>query len=366
MILLNPGPVNLSERVRRALLQSDLCHREVEFAQLQGAIRDALLDVYDLPASAWAAILLTGSGTAAVEAMILSLVPRDGALLVLENGVYGERMSRIADVHGMTRYSVAVPWGESLDPRLVSEVLERHGDITHVAVVHHETTTGRLNDLASIAARCRERGVALLVDAVSSFAAESLDFEEWGIAGCAATANKCLHAVPGVSFVVTRRAALAACAEQPRSVYLDLGAYSREQDRGGTPFTQSVQCFYALAEALAEFREAGGWRLRGEAYRRLAETVRAGLAGLGIEPLLPPGDSSVVLRAYHLPAGLSYESLHGGLKQRGFIIYAGQGGLAKRIFRISTMGAICDEDMHRLVGAVEEVAGIHGCAAVQR
>lgn len=350
-ILLNPGPVTLSRRVRDALLKPDLCHREPEFATLQQSIRERLLDVYGLDGTTWAAILMTGSGTAAVEAMISSLVPRGGTLLVAENGVYGERMRNIAERHGIDTLPVVSDWQGSIDVGAVREALKQNPRITHVAAVHHETTTGRLNDLSALAGACQEARVALLLDAVSSFGAEAIDFAQWPLAACAATANKCLHGVPGTSFVIARRTALAA--NPKRSLYLDLNAYLAQQDAGGTPFTQSVQTFYALDEALAEFFDEGGWTARRARYRARQAAIRSTLAALEVEPLLEPAASSCVLQAFRLPSGLGYAALHDGLKARGFIIYAGQGKLAAGIFRISAMGDIDDADLARLQDALK-------------
>ncbi len=350
-ILLNPGPVTLSTRVREALLKPDLCHREPEFSTLQRSIRERLLTVYGLDARDWAAILLTGSGTAAVEAMISSLVPRGGALLVAENGVYGERIRTIAERHGIDTLAVVADWQGTIDVAGVREALAANPRITHVAAVHHETTTGRLNDLEPLAAACREHRVQLLIDAVSSFGAEAIDFAHWPIAACAATANKCLHGVPGTSFVITRRAALPAAAPK-RTLYLDLETYLANQDGGGTPFTQSVQTFYALDEALAEFFDQGGWAARRACYRARQAAIRDRLRELGVDALLAPADSSCVLQAFRLPAGITYAQLHDGLKARGFVIYAGQGKLAAGIFRISTMGDIGDADLVRLLDAL--------------
>lgn len=352
MILLNPGPVTLSAGVRAALGGPDLCHREPEFADLQDDIRTRLLQVYDLPVSDWASVLLTGSGTAAVEAMVSSLVPSDGKLLVIENGVYGTRMRRIAEIYNIAHASLTLAWGERIDPHALAQTLDETKP-SHVAVVHHETTTGRLNDLASLAKVCKRHGAQLLLDGVSSFGAEVIDFEAWNIAACAATANKCLHATPGAAFVITRRSALAQA--HTRSLYLDLAAYCRAQDARGTPFTPSVQSFYALAAALTELADAGGRKARYAQYAQLADIVAQGLTNLGIEAVLPADQSSVVLRSYRLPPGVSYDTLHDGLKAQGFVIYAGQGELAKTIFRISTMGDIQAKDMHRLVAAVGEI-----------
>ncbi|MGN7980250.1 2-aminoethylphosphonate aminotransferase [Burkholderia sp. 22313] len=346
MLLLNPGPVTLTERVRRSLLQPDLCHRESEFFDLQDEARARLVAAYALDPAEWAAVLMTGSGTAAVESMIAALVPQDGKLLVIENGVYGERITQIATQYGIAHDVLKHGWMEAPDLVQIGARLDA-GGYSHVAVIHHETTTGRLNDLGAIADVCRARGVKMLVDGVSSFGAEAIDFAGGVIDAVAATANKCLHGVPGAAFVIVRRSALAKAAS--RTYYLDLGRLAKLQDQRNTPFTPSVHAYYALVEALREFDEAGGWRARHAHYKALADQAQVGLAARGMPLVLPEGASSVVLRAYRLPQGVTYETLHDGLKARGFVIYAGQGGLSKELFRISTMGAIQAADVERLL-----------------
>ncbi|AQQ38514.1 MULTISPECIES: 2-aminoethylphosphonate aminotransferase [Burkholderia] len=346
MLLLNPGPVTLTERVRRSLLQPDLCHRESEFFDLQDEARTRLVAAYELDPAEWAAVLMTGSGTAAVESMIAALVPQDGKLLVIENGVYGERITQIATQYGIAHDVLKHEWMQAPDLAQIAAKLDA-GGYSHVAVIHHETTTGRLNDLGAIAEVCRARGVKMLVDGVSSFGAEAIDFAGGVIDAVAATANKCLHGVPGAAFVIVRRSALTKAAS--RTYYLDLGRLAKLQDQRNTPFTPSVHAYYALVEALREFDEAGGWRARHAHYKALADQAQAGLAARGMPLVLPEGASSVVLRAYRLPQGVTYETLHDGLKARGFVIYAGQGGLSKELFRISTMGAIQAADVERLL-----------------
>ncbi|MEW5709310.1 MAG: 2-aminoethylphosphonate aminotransferase [Pseudomonadota bacterium] len=354
MILLNPGPVNLSPRVRASLTSPDLCHRESEFGDLQEDVRRSLLALYGLDLREWAPVLLSGSGTAAVEAMLASLVPPGGALLVVDNGVYGARMAEIARCHGIRHAVLRQEWGAPVDPEALARRLDEAPETSHVAVVHHETTTGRLNDLAAIARLCRERHVALLVDAVSSFGAEALEFSAWGVSACAGSANKCLHGAPGLSFVLVRRDALPP-GGAGRGLYLDLARHLRAQDGRDTAFTPAVPLFYALREALGELLEEGGWPARHARYARLAAIVEDGLSRLGVEPLLRSGPRSVALRAYRLPQGIDYPMLHDGLKRRGFVIYAGQGELSKSIFRVSTMGAIAAADLERFVAAVGEI-----------
>jgi 2-aminoethylphosphonate-pyruvate transaminase len=249
----------------------------------QEEIRERLLATYDLDPEVWTAVLMTGSGTAAVESMTAALVPANG----------------------------------------------------------------RLNDLTPLSKLCNERGLGLLVDGVSSFGAEVIDFPDGSLHAVAATANKCLHGVPGASFVIARRTALAQAAS--RTYYLDLGRLARMQDKRNTPFTPAVHAYYALVEALREFADEGGRAARFKRYAALAEQVRAGLAELGINPVIGPEQSSVVLRSYTLPAGTPYTELHDALKAEGFVIYAGQGDLSKTLFRISTMGAVTSADMNRLL-----------------
>jgi 2-aminoethylphosphonate-pyruvate transaminase len=350
MLLLNPGPVTLSERVRGSLLQPDLCHRESEFFDLQDEARSRLLAVYGLNPAEWTAVLMTGSGTAAVESMMASLVPEGGRVLIVENGVYGERIAQICAQYRIPHERVVGSWMEAPDFAAIAARLDSasgEAPFTHISVVHHETTTGRLNDLRPLADLCRSRDLGLLLDGVSSFGAEELDFELGRLSAVAATANKCLHGVPGVSFVIARRDALARAAS--RTYYLDLGRLAKLQDRRNTPFTPAVHAHYALVEALREFAEEGGRPARYRHYKALAEQAREGLGALGIPTVIPPRESSVVLRSYRLPVGLTYGKLHDELKTGGFVIYAGQGDLSKTLFRISTMGNLTKADIDRLM-----------------
>jgi 2-aminoethylphosphonate-pyruvate transaminase len=358
MLLLNPGPVTLTSRVRGALTRGDWCHREPEFAHLVQSLNAALAAVYADLAGDYQSVLLTGSGTSAVEAMLASFAPDARRTLVLVNGVYGERMARMLEAHGKPHAILAHPWTAPIDIAALERALLADACISHVAVVHHETTTGRLNDLEAIAQACRAAGVQVLLDAVSSFGAELLRGRDWNLAAVAATANKCLHGVPGLSFVLARRDLWQRPA-RPGSVYLDLHAYHRGQHGDGfSPFTQAVQVAFALEAALAEHREQGGWLARRATYRHRAARIGAVLATLGVAALLAPSESSAVLCAYRLPGGRAYADLHAALKRAGFVIYAGQGHLSPAVFRIAHMGDIGEDDLARLESAL--VAAIGG------
>ena len=356
-ILLNPGPVTLTDRVREALSRADWCHREPEFAELTRTILASLGEVYP-SAVGMRAVLLTGSGTAAVEAMLATLTDPDSVTLVAANGVYGERMAAMLGAHRREIEVVSAPWERGIDLEGVDRRLAANPRIGAVAAVHHETTTGRLNDLAGLAEICRAHDRSLLLDGVSSFAAEEIDFDAWPLAAVAATANKCLHGSPGLSFVLVREDVLERVTWDVGSVYLDLRRYAEPQgDSGFSPFTLAVHVAFGLAEALAEFHESGGQPARLARYRSVAGRVRQTLAELGVEPLLADGESSAVLRSYRLPEGYDYECLHDGLKARGFVIYAGQGRLRPDVFRVAHMGRILDADVDRLARAFRDVLG---------
>ncbi len=343
--------------MRRALTAGDWCHREPEFAALVREINGTLAQVHPELADDYEAVLITGSGTAAVEAMLASFAPDRQRTLVLANGVYGERMARMLAAHGKPHRTLTQEWTAVLPIPALERELAADRSISHVAVVHHETTTGRLNDLEAIGRICQAWGVRLLVDAVSSFGAERIAGRDWGLAAVAGTANKCLHAVPGLSFVLARRESWANPA-RTGSVYLDLHAYHRAQHGDGfSPFTQAVQVAFALREALAEHRAQGGWLARRALFRGRAARIHTALECQGVRTLLAPAEYSSVLWSYRLPAGMTYPRLHDALKRRGFVIYAGQGHLSPDVFRIAHMGDIGTDDLERLCAAFPAIIG---------
>ena len=257
---------------------------------------------------------------------------------------------------GKSHHVVRSEWLDPIDVEAASRALAS-GRFSAAIAVHHETTTGRLNALDRIGRSCRDANVPLLLDAISSFGGEAIDWDGWHLGAVAATANTCLHGVPGIAFVLADRGLLQARRGSSPSVYLDLQRYHDEQRTGFSPFTQAVHACFALDEALNEIADEGGWRARHALYRRRTARVRAGLAALGIDALLPASDSASMLTSFRLPRGVEYAALHDRLKQAGFVIYAGQGHLAGGIFRIATMGDIADADVERLVAEIGSAVG---------
>jgi 2-aminoethylphosphonate-pyruvate transaminase len=353
MILLNPGPVNVTERVRRALLQPDLCHREPECAVLMQSIRRKLLQAFGLERT-FTPALITGSGTAALEMAVSSCPGQGQSLFVIRNGVYGERIATMAEAHGITTVNLDYDWG--VPPKLedVEAALQQHPETGMVAVVHHETTTGLLNPVHEIGELAHRHGKQLLVDAISSLAGDTLDFERAHVDYCVGTANKCVQGFPGVSFVLVRNETLNHLAQCPtRSVYCDLYKSLTAQENGDMLFTPAVQVHYALEAALDELIEE---TLPGriERYAAAANLLRKGFDDLSLEYLVDAGHRSNCLTALKLPEGIAYGFLHDQLKEKGFVIYAGQGGLKKSIFRIANMGDIRTEEFQHLLDVLKE------------
>ena len=354
-ILLNPGPVNVSPRVQQALLRGDLCHREEEFSDLLVAIRTKLLRAF--APHDYTAVPVSGSGTLAVEAMISSALPEGKKLLVLNNGVYGERILRMAEAHHIPTVELRYDWTERPDLAQIEPTLKADPTIHAVALVHHETTTGLLNLVNEVSTITRRAGCWVLLDAVSALASEELDLVRDGVDLCACTANKCIQGLPGVSFVLVRNEAMAAMQQYPRrSLYLHLPLHWEAQERRSIPFTPSVQTWYALDEALDELLEetvAG----RIQRHRAAARLLREGFARLGLRSLLPANLQSNSLTSLLLPEGMTYQSIHDGLKERGFVIYEGQGKLQTGVFRVANMGHLTLDDFRRFLTALEAVLG---------
>jgi len=355
MMLLNPGPVNVSDRVRQALLRPDICHRESDFAELQHGIQAKLLKAF-VPGKEtdYTAVLLTGSGTAAVESALMSSIPHGKRALIINNGVYGERMSQMVGLHRLGVSELKFEWTERPDSERLRLALRQHPEVHAVGMVHHETTTGLLNPGKAIAEVVDSLNRVFILDAVSALAGEHIDIAGSKIYMVAGTAGKCIQGFPGVSFVLVRKGFLERMRAYPkRSWYLHLTHYVDDQGRGTIPFTPAVQIYYAFDEALNELLEEGVAK-RIQRYKKMAMLIRERMAKIGIKSVLPPDRQSNSITAYHLPEGLAYQTLHDRLKAEGYVIYAGQGNLENKIFRIANMGALTEAQFTAFLDAFEQ------------
>jgi len=357
MILLNPGPVNVSDRVRQALLRPDICHRESEFLELLHGIQAKLLKAFVPGAEAdYAAVLITGSGTAAVESAVMSSIPHGKRTLIINNGVYGERMSQMVGLDRLGVSELKYDWTERPDPERLRLALRQHPEVHAVGMVHHETTTGLLNPGKAIAEVVDSQNRVFILDGVSALAGESIDIAGSNIYMVAGTAGKCIQGFPGLSFVLVRKGFLERMRSYPkRSWYLHLTHYVDDQGRGTVPFTPAVPLYYAFDEALNELLEEGVTN-RIQRYKKAAGLIRERMAKLGMKLVLPPDRQSNTITAYYLPEGVSYPSLHDRLKKQGYVIYAGQGNLENKIFRVANMGALTPAQFHEFLDAFERAS----------
>lgn len=354
-ILLNPGPGTTTDTVKQALVVSDICPREDEFAAVVAQVRRDLLTVAGADPLRHTAVLLAGPGTNAMEAALSSLVPPHGRVLILDNGAYGERAGQIAAALGVPARVWRVPWTERPTPAEFGAALAgADGPFTHAFWVHHETTTGMLNPLEPYGALCREHGVVSIVDTMSSFAGLPLTLRDVPVDFILSSANKCLQGMAGVSFVIGARALVEASAGVGRSYALNLARHERSLAGGQFPFTPPVQVVYALAQALRETL-AETVPARAARYRACYEVMLAGMERLGYRPLLPRALHSGLLTAFHTPAwpGFTFAALHDFLLARGITLYPGKLAGADT-FRVANIGALQPADLRAFVAAVEE------------
>lgn len=352
-LLLTPGPLSTTKTVKAAMLR-DWCTWDREYNDIVQEIR-ARLVALATGATGYTSVLIQGSGTFAVEAAITTMMPDTGKLLVLANGAYGRRMATIA-------LRCRIPcriedYGELTppDPLAVATILAEDREISHVAVVHCETTTGMLNPIEAIGKVVKEAGRVYLVDAMSSFGGIPMDMAAIGADFLVSSANKCVQGVPGFGFVLARVEELEKTAGRARSLSLDLYDQWRtmEQQGGKWRFTSPTHVVRAFAQALLELEEEGGVLARYRRYQENQGRLDRGMAELGFRRLLPERLQSPIITAFHSPEApdYSFSAFYQRLKAAGFVIYPGKVS-DHDTFRIGTIGAVEPADVLRLLTAV--------------
>lgn len=360
--LLTPGPLTTSVTVKQAMLR-DWGSRDVEFIALNRRIRERLLALAGAEGS-HVCVPVQGSGTFAVEATIGTLLPRDGRLLVLVNGAYGKRMVRIAEVMGRSVAAIESAEDEPVSPAALDAALEADPSISHVAVVHCETTSGLLNPLEDVAAVCAAHDRPLIIDAMSAFGALPLDARTVRFDAVVASANKCLEGVPGVGFAIVRRATLEAARGNAHSLSLDLEEQWRGLEVNGQwRFTPPTHVLAAFARALDEHEAEGGVEGRGARYRRNHQVLTDGMAALGFQTLLPPHLQAPIIVTFLMPADprFVFPRFYDGLREKGFVIYPGKLTVADS-FRIGCIGRLGAAEMRAAVDAVRATLAEMGVA----
>jgi 2-aminoethylphosphonate-pyruvate transaminase len=344
-VLLNPGPATTTDSVKYAQVCPDICPREREFGDLMEWVCDELSLMAGKPGGV-ETVLFGGSGTAADEVMLSSCVPDGAKLLIVDNGAYGARFAKIAEIYKLN-YEVYKSSGFApLDCGAVKEKLV-NGNFTHFAAVYHETTTGLLNPAPELCRFCRERDITTIVDAVSAFAAIPIDMERDGFDFMASTSNKNIQGMAGASFVFCRKEALMKTESYPmRNYYLNLwDQYAYFKKNRQTRFTPPVQCLYALRQAIIETK-LEGIENRYARYAACWEILTDAVKKIGLEMLVPVEIQSKLITAIIEPASpkYSFDALHDVAKSEGFTIYPGKLSDANT-FRIANIGDIRPHEM---------------------
>jgi 2-aminoethylphosphonate-pyruvate transaminase len=351
-VLLTPGPLTTSLRTKLAMLK-DWGSWDSDFIAITARVRQSLLDIVHGHDS-HVVVPLQGSGTFSVEAAVATVVPRDGHVLVLDNGAYCKRAAKLS--HLMGRRTTVVPFAE--DAAISPEVLQTHlladKSITHVVMIHCETGAGVLNPLQAVADVCQAHGKGLIVDAMSSFAALEIDARKVHFDALVAASGKCLEGVPGMGFVFIRKAILPQCEGNNNSLAMDLyDQYIYMEKTGQWRFTPPSHVLVALNEAIAQFEEEGGQTARLKRYQSNCRTLVDGMAALGFKPFLDPAIQAPIIVTFHAPADPRYQfkTFYDIAKKNGFILYPGKLTQVET-FRVGCIGAIGPAEMAQAVHAV--------------
>jgi 2-aminoethylphosphonate-pyruvate transaminase len=363
--LLTPGPLTTSLEVKQAALH-DYGSRDSHFIAVNRRMRETLVDLTNGRGS-HVCVPLQGSGTFVVEAMLGSFVPRDGKVLILINGAYGKRLAKICQVMGRGAVTQETPEDVPNDPEALERALAADPEITHVAAVHCETTSGILNPIEQIARVTARHGRGFLIDAMSAFGAVPLDAREVPFDAVVASSNKCLQATPGMGFCIARSEALAKTEGNSHSLSLDLhDQYVSMEKNGQWRFTPPVHTILTFDQALKEFAAEGGVKGRGGRYRQNCRMLVDGMRRLGFQTLLPDELQAPIIVTFHMPADprFQFEAFYEGLRGRGYIIYPGKLTVAES-FRIGCIGHLGASEMRGALDAVEDLLsemGVENCA----
>ncbi len=363
--LLTPGPLTTSPTVKQAMLH-DYGSRDSHFIAVNRAMRERLVELAG-GGGDFVCVPLQGSGTFVVEAMLGNFVPRDGKLLLLVNGAYGERMDRICRYYQRAVVRLDWPEDQPVDPGAVDGALQADPSITHVAVVQCETTSGILNPLDQVAQVVARHGRRLLIDAMSAFGALPLDARATPFDAVVASSNKCLEGVPGMGFCIARRDALEATKSNSSSLSLDLyEQWAAMEKNAQWRFTPPVQVIAAFKQALDEHAAEGGVAGRGGRYRENCGILVEGMRALGFSTLLPDHLQAPIIVTFHMPndPGFDFELFYDRLRERGYVIYPGKLTVAPS-FRIGCIGRLGPEQMRAALAVIGETLaemGVTNCA----
>ncbi|MBB5721432.1 2-aminoethylphosphonate-pyruvate transaminase [Loktanella ponticola] len=354
-LLFTPGPVNVAASLRHAIGKEDICHREPDFDNLLTSIEQKLLTLFEIKKrNRYRAVVITGSGTAANEA-ILSSVVGNGSILILSNGEFGERLHKTSVIHNKRTHLLQQPWGMPFDTDQIATYLAAH-KIDVIAMVHHETCSGMLNPLAVIGGLARAHGAIFVVDGVSSVGAEVIDMAGCNIAFCSSSSSKAIGSYPGLSFVIGRKKQFKKLKfHVAKTTYLNLATfYGFLKQHGQTPNTPAVPLFFALEQALTNILTEGVAN-RFARIRARADQLRLGMRKLNLEFVLDEATMCTILTTVKVPPSISVRDLRDRLREKSIIIYEGKGCFAGKVFQVGNIGELSDRDIQFFLSTLRDV-----------
>ena len=368
-LLLTPGPLTTTRTVREAMMH-EFSTWDVDYNRIVQSIRERLVGLATCDSAnlgTYTATLMPGSGTFVVESVIGSVIPPDGKLLVLNNGAYGARITTISRMLGIDTVELGQAEIESTDLGQVEQMLVGDPAITHVAMVHCETTTGMLNPVEAVGEIVHRHGREFILAAISSFGGIPMSMESTGAQYLISSANKCVQGVPGFGFVVADRATLEATKGRARSHSLDLFDQWREMETKGGKwrFTSPTHVVSAFAQALDELEAEGGVEARHTRYVANQRTMVEGMREMGFRTLIGDEVQSPIIASFYYPDDVEFEfqKFYDALKSRGYVIYPGKVSHAQ-CFRIGSIGDVHPADMTELIGHILEVLETMGVSFV--
>jgi 2-aminoethylphosphonate-pyruvate transaminase len=352
--LFTPGPLTTSRTVKQVMLR-DLGSRDVEFINIVKDVRQRLVALGG-DSKDYTAILMQGSGTFGIEATLSSVIPLDGKLLILINGAYGKRLLKIANIHKISATELTFVEDIQPDPQALEQALQLDPAITHVAVIHCETTTGIINPIEVYGRIAKEHNCIYIVDAMSSFGAYPIDLKTCGIDFLISSSNKNVEGIPGFSFVLARKEILAATKGLARTLSLDLFAqWEGFENDGQFRFTPPIHSILAFRQALIELEQEGGVAARGARYKKNYEATLQAMQGMGFKTYLKPKDRGYIITSFNYPdhPNFDFQQFYEHLSDKGYIIYPGKLTRAD-CFRIGHIGRLGLSDVKGLMSAISK------------
>jgi 2-aminoethylphosphonate-pyruvate transaminase len=356
-ILLNPGPATTTHSVKMAQVVDDICPREYEFGDLMEFVSQELTTIV-ADTKNYTTILFGGSGTAVVESVLSSVVPHNKKVLIVNNGAYGKRMCQIAEAYDMDFIEFTSSPIEPIDINKLESAIKENSDISHLAVIHNETTTGLLNNLDDLGALAKKYNLELIVDAMSSYAAIPIDMKKQNITYLMASSNKNIQGMAGVGFAIANTEAIEKVKDiKPRNFYLNLYAqYENFIKTHQMRFTPPVQTLYALKQAIIEAKEEG-IENRYERYSKSWQTLVDFLKENNLKYLVEDKYHSKIITSIFMPDGVDFNDMHDYFFERGFTIYPGK--VADfNTFRVANIGEIDSRDMEDFLKLFKEYLNV--------